>query len=422
MSASAEYKSLIAHSDYFRRSRETGLSLTDFEKSYILQVCEESYSAARYALPSDWMTRAHFDRVCLNLDRTSTPGFPYCQEKPTIGEWLGWNDFEYDLERLDRLWDDMNAFLEGHLTSLYRVFVKQEPHKVSKKLQNRWRIIICPPLFEQVAWTMVFGTGNDKEIETVGLTPSMQGMKLSNGHWKQHFALFEQEGLTEGLDKCAWDWTAHKEWIDLDLMLRHRLITSPSSVKDKWKRLAQMLYDRAFINPKLVLSDGRVFQQKEPGIMKSGCVNTISSNSHMQIFLHIFVALLLGYAVLPLPAAVGDDTLSNKKNTAPVTAYSTTGAIIKPLEDGLQFVGHDWGPLGPIPSYKSKHMYRFLEIAERDLPSFLESMVRIYACDTDFQEFWRLLANQYNVQLPSEDYIKFWYDFDYVIDDAWNSI
>lgn len=398
------------------------MSLTDYEKNYILQVSEEAYSAARYDLPSDWMSRAHFDRVCLNLDRTSTPGFPYCQERPTIGEWLGWNDFEYDPVQLDRLWFDLQAFLSGELQSLYRVFVKQEPHKLSKKQQNRWRLIICPPLFEQVAWTMVFGVGNDKEITTVGLTPSMQGMKLSSGHWKQHLALFAQNGLFVGLDKCAWDWTAHKEWIDLDLLLRYRLITSPSDIKDKWRRLASMLYDRAFTNPKLVLSDGRIFQQVEPGIMKSGCVNTISSNSHMQIFLHIFVAMLCCLPILPLPVAVGDDTLSNKRNTAAVEDYKPTGAIIKPLEEGLQFVGHDWGHCGPVPAYKAKHMYRFLEVSERDLPSFFESMVRIYACDSTFQDFWRRLSRHYDVWLPSEEYIKFWYDYDYIIDDAWNNM
>lgn len=376
-------------------------------------MCEDAYSAARYYLPEDFLSRNHFERVVRDLEFSSSPGFPYMLEKPSIGDLLGWDGLFFDPGALDRLWFDVCQFLSGDWDSLYRVFVKSEPHKRRKAEAKRWRLIICPPLCEQVAWAMVFGPGNDREIETVGLTPSWQGMKLSGGAWKDHLRQFRQDGLTVSLDKTAWDWTAHIEWIRLDLELRARLITSSRDLKEKWLALAGMMYEKAFYHPTLVLSDGSLFRQVEPGVMKSGCVNTISSNSHMQIFCHIYACLRTKRPVFPLPVAVGDDTISSRWNTPSPQEYAQTGALVKdPVVGGdLEFVGHVWCEEGPVPAYNAKHMFRFAMVKEIDIPSFLDSMVRLYAHEPAFQTFWRTLACRRGVMLPSEEFVRFWYDY-----------
>lgn len=409
----AELASLKAHSEFFRRSRETGLELDTGLRNYILQVCEDAYKAAKYSLPEDFLTRAHYERVLRQLEYTSSPGYPYMLEKSTIGDWLGWDGVFMDEMQVSRLWEDVQQFLQGGLESLYRVFIKHEPHTIAKAMANRWRLIICPPLCEQVAWTMVFGPGNDREIETTGSTPSYQGMVLSGGGWKEHLRRFQQDGLDVSLDKSAWDWTAHWEWIQLDLELRCRLITSSRTQREQWRTIAERMYERAFNHPTLVLSDGSLYRQIEPGVMKSGCVNTISSNSHMQIFCHIYACLRSQRTVYPLPVAVGDDTLSSRWNTPTPGEYALTGAVVKDSvqTEDLEFVGHVWRVTGPVPSYTSKHIVRFAMVKEDDIPSFLDSMVRLYAHDDQFQDFWRRLAFFRNVSLPSEGFVRFWYDW-----------
>lgn len=305
----------------------------------------------------------------------------------------------------------MCDFLAGNMDTLYRVFIKGEPHKKAKADQGRWRLIICPPLCEQVVWAMVFGPGNDKEIVTVGQTPSMQGMSLPSGNWKDHYRLFRQSDLLVPMDKSAWDWTAHREFIRLDLELRSRLLQSEHQ-KVRWKHLASQLYERAFDHPTLVLSSGQLFRQVEPGVMKSGCVNTISTNSHMQVFLHILAALRLDSPVYPLPVAVGDDTLTSASNTLRPEDYAFTGAVVKDLgTEEMEFVGHEWHEEGPVPSYNAKHLVRYAITPEQNLPDFLDSMVRLYAHQPEFQRLWRDLAFSRDIALPSHEYVLFWYDY-----------
>lgn len=380
----------------------------------ILNIAEDAYSSCRYYPPDDWCQRTHFDRVIRRLDFTSSPGYPYCLEASSIGEWLGWDGMTMDQMKVERLHFDVERLKIQEYDVLYRVFIKREPHKKSKADSKRWRLIICPPLCEQVLWTMMFGPGNDREIATVGQTPSYQGMKLCGGDWKQYMHLFANQRFDVGLDKTAWDWTAHIEWIWLDLELRHRLIAVSAENKSYWLCLAQELYKGAFVHPKLILSSGLILEQVEPGIMKSGCVNTISSNSHMQVFPHILLNLRAGRSTRPLPAAVGDDTLSRRWNTPSKEEFASVGVLVKDLDDDLQFVGHVidlTGKNGPVPAYRTKHLYRFCEIPPSDMRDFLDSMVRLYAHVPQYQRLWRTLARRYSLYLPSEEYVKFWYDY-----------
>lgn len=411
VSARAELASLRAHSIYFMASREGFQDLTDYERAYTLQVCEVAYQSAKYRLPEDFMQRTHFDRVVRGLEFTSSPGYPYCTEASSIGQWLGWDGFGFSPERLDRLWWDVKVFLDGGIEVLYRVFVKSEPHTKAKAAVNRWRLIICPPLFEQVAWSMVFGPGNDREIETVGLTPSMQGMKLCSGEWKNHWRLFRQRTYDGALDKSAWDWTCHRDLIAMDLDLRERLITSSPDHRVRWRGVAERLYVGAFDHPKLVLSNGTIYQQEYGGIMKSGCVNTISTNSHCQVFAHIISCMREGLPIHPLPVAVGDDTLGCCANTPTPQTYASLGVVLKEV-GGLQFVGHNWAVAGPVPAYNAKHFFRYAMVKEEFVPDYLDSMVRLYAHSGAFQRVWRGLAERRGVHLPSEAFVRFWYDYD----------
>lgn len=410
VTAEAEKDSLAVHSRYFQYSRQEFREITDYERMLTLQVCERAYEKARYNLPADFLSRDSYYRAVRQLEFTSSPGYPYCKENSSIGGWLGWNGVTFSEEKLEQLWHDLQAFQDGRLESLYRVFVKSEPHTKAKAALSRWRLIICPPLFEQVMWVMVFAAGNDVEVKRVRQTPSMQGMKLCGGEWKLHSKYFRARGYDAGLDKSAWDWTCHRELLRLDLDLRERLITSSPEQRARWRVVAERLYEGAFDHPRLVFSDGSVYEQLYPGIMKSGCVNTISTNSHCQVFVHVLAALRQGLPVGPLPVAVGDDTLGCASNTPTADYYRTVGVVLKDVA-GLQFVGHHWREGGPEPAYTAKHMYRFLTVAKEFVGDFLESMVLLYAHGTAVQRVWYGLGAVLGHSLPSEAYVRFWYDW-----------
>lgn len=406
--------SLMAHAQYFRFSRQSGLELTEREKDTILYVMEEAYRPAAYTLPFDFGFYDHFLRCVRKLEFSSSPGYPYCLGAPTIGDWLGWDGIGFDSDALDRLWYDVQKYFEEP-DSVYRVFVKDEPHKMAKAVTDRWRLIICPPLYEQVAWSMLFGQGNDAEIRTIGETPSFQGIKLCNGGWKDANRKFREKNLTVALDKSAWDWTCHIEWLWLDLQLRDRLITATASQKRWWRETAQKCYEAAFERATLMLSNGEVFKQIEPGVMKSGCINTISTNSHAQIFVHILLCLRCDYPVYPLPVAVGDDVLSAPHNVATAGEFAQLGVIKKDGEEGgTEFVGHVFHPyldLPPRPAYREKHFYRFLQMDGSTVPEYLESMAHLYAHDDDMLDAWRDIASHQGVILPSKHYLRYWYNF-----------
>nr|UGO57171.1 MAG: hypothetical protein 2 [Riboviria sp.] len=361
------------------------------------------------------MQYEHFYRVVQDLEFTSSPGYPYCRQQPTIGQWLEWDGLSFSGFRLQELWADVQSFLSGDLESLYRVFVKREPVSERKRLEGRHRLIICPPLYEQVAWSMVFGTGNDVQIRHWLNCPSQQGITLCGGLWKKAVELYSAMGYDCGMDKTAWDWTAHIAFLQMDLELRRRLIQDDETNKIRWSLLAKRLYEGAFYHPKLILSNGSVYEQMEPGIMKSGCVNTISTNSHMQIFAHVLGCIREGLSIHPLPVAVGDDTLSARFNTPSITTMESFGMVIKGVVDKREFVGHlfPWqlGSVGPVPVYHAKHLFRFIEVEEEHLGEYLDSMSRLYAHSPEFQQLWRGLAYKLGVSLPSESYVRFWYDF-----------
>lgn len=338
----------------------------------------------------------------------SSPGYPYQREATTNGQWLKWNGVNCDAMQLERLWFDVCQVFDDTWDHVLRVFVKQEPHKKRKVQENRWRLIMASSLPVQVAWQMVFGGLNDLEIDQSYYIPSQQGIVLVGGGWKKYKDSWVEQGLTCGLDKSAWDWTAPIWALRLDLELRYRL--GRGRGLDKWREAASLLYHRMFDDVKLILSDGSMFRQTVPGIMKSGCVNTISTNSHCQVFVHIVVALDQGLPVYPLPACVGDDTLQSEIHTQDLNAYRRYGVVVKSATDTVEFVGHEFRDSGPHPMYIQKHFKKLCYVEEENLAAYLDSMARMY-CHTEWFAFWERMAEILGFNLPlSRQAYLYWYD------------
>lgn len=385
--------------------------ISNHDKEKILGIIEEHYKEAIWFLRDDFRSESAFKEAINQLNMSSSPGHPYCNERPTIGEWLQYDEFtrECDAFQLSRLWHEVQDVLNGGFEVVLKTFVKQEPHKKTKALEGRWRLIMCSPLNVQVAWQMVFGPSCDVEIERAIKIPSQQGCYNVNGTWKLFYRQWKHLGLSSGVDKSAWDWTAPQWAIDLDLESRYRLCRG--AAKFDWMRVAEDLYHRMFHDPVILMTDGTLYKQRVPGVMKSGCVATISLNSKCQVILHSKVCLDRGISVEPMVRACGDDTLQHPKHTDNINAYRKYGVIVKSCSDGYEFVGHEYTDRGPQPLYLNKHLSKLVHVSDEILPQYLDSMARMYV-HTEIYWFWDSLATRAGCCLPySREYYKQWYDY-----------
>lgn len=400
--------SLIVHAENYFRPSATSYVPSIETQEIILYECEKAYQDCVWKLPDDFDTYESFERSLHRLDMTSSPGFPYQKEAPTIGKWLKWNGVCADPIQQQRLWFDVKAVMAGEYRAITRVFIKQEPHKKAKVESGRWRLIMASPLSVQIVWQMLFGIHNDREIEKSYYIPSQQGIKMVGGGWKQYLRSWQSLGLTCGVDKSSWDWTAPYWAIKLDLQLRYRLMRGTR--KQDWLELAGLMYRWMFEETTIMTSSGLLFRQVVPGVMKSGCVNTISTNGHCQVFAHMAVCIGAGVDMYPLPRTCGDDTIHHEKHLSFLSDYARYGIIVKDCSETTEFVGHTFRDSGPEPLYLKKHLKKFAYISEEVLSDYLDSMARMYV-HTDLFSFWEYMADVLGHPLPlSRSAYLHWYD------------
>jgi hypothetical protein len=255
---------------------------------------------------------------------------------------------------------------------------------------------------------MLFAKQNDKEVQKALEIPSAQGFILAYGGWKLHFDQWKRKNLIFGSDKTAWDWTVQEWMISLDLNFRQRMITA----NDDWFKQATKVYKNAFYDAQWILSDGRVYKQLYPGIMKSGCVNTISTNSHCQVMLHLLYSIRKGISPEPMLVAVGDDTLQAEQHASDISLYEDFGVKIKSVSETLEFLGREWDSDGPRPMYTSKHIFSLCYKTDLVLSEIFDGYLREYVNTKEEYDFLLDLAKElgYGGSVHSRHYYKFWYD------------
>lgn len=378
------------------------------QREKVLELMEEWYSPVRWVLPDDWFSKERYLKVLERLDKTSSPGYPYCRQAQTIGAWLKYEDLRFDPIQVELLWMDVLSIYQGRDTDLImRTFIKQEPHKKAKAIEGRWRLIMAFPLNYQVFWHLLFDYQNDLEIRKATSIPSQQGIWLHGGAWKNHLFRWRQMRYDVGLDKSAWDWTYPFWLLEWDLEFRYRM--GHGARMDEWYEHAKKQWNLAFgKGAKFITTKGHLLEQLEPGIMKSGSVVTISSNSHAQAMLHALVCLDEGVNPWPYPACCGDDTLQ-RLDQASIPGYLKYGVVVKSASEGLEFMGHEFLSTGPAPLYMEKHFNRFLHISEEYVPDYIDAMCRLYI-KTPYFYVWEGLAIEFNCLTASKQALTRWYD------------
>lgn len=347
------------------------------------------------------------------MEHSSSPGVPYTDEAPTIGEWLKFDGIKYDYVQTERLWLDTQSVLEGNWDPVYRVFVKMEAHTRAKASIGRWRLIIGFPLCVQVAWKMLFDYGNDKFLEKSFFLPIQHGFKLPQGVWKQYYSQWKSFGYNTSMDISAFDMSVTWYWIrHVVLELRRRLTKGPEHLVQAWFDYACRLYEMAFVKPKLQFSSGEIVRLLLLAIQKSGSPNTIADNGILRFAKAKYVDLLYGLPLYPIGTYVGDDSLQRileSEHAQMIERYRAVGLTVKCVERGIEFVGHQFTDAGPQPAYVGKHLWGVFHASPEILPAYLESMARMYA-HSPMIEFWLNLATRLGFPLMSAKYYRTWYD------------
>lgn len=374
----------------------------------VLDVMEEAYHRCRVAIEDDFDSYEKYLCALDRLDRNSSPGYPYSRQFTTNGQWLGWNGVTYDQQRVLALWHDVRSMIETHkVESIMKVFIKQEPHTELKIQQGRYRLIMASSLQVQVLWHMLFDDFNDALVGNAYYIPSQHGIILPRGQWKTFYNQWKHNRYDIGLDSTAYDWTIAIFF--LRMVVRFRIRMAVGKRKEEWSKLVNVVYQAAFEEAILLLSDGSMLKQIYPGVQKSGLVNTIADNGLIIVMRHILVCWDLKINIYPLPKSCGDDELKRSEQAEDLDAYRKYGSVIKSASFGLEFVGHEFTARGPQPLYLGKHLVKAEHVADVYLAEYFDSMCRMYVNSPMF-EFWRQFAYNAGVYVFSYEYYFSWYN------------
>lgn len=354
-------------------------------------------------MDKDWQDRSNFDDSLRDLDLTSSPGYPYMKESSTIGKWLGADGLgNFDQAQVERLWFDVQRVMAGQYDHWFRAFIKDEPHKVAKAKQSRWRLIIASSLPVQMVWRMLFRKQNDLLNKMPYEIPSKHGTVFCYGGWRRFVAHMNTHGLDYARDISAWDVNAPGWALKLVGEWRCRW----PGVTSSWIRMQKLLYADAFDNAKIVFSNGRVVQQQFSGFMKSGVFNTIADNSIAMVAMHVLACMRTGTSFGSL-AVTGDDVLQSNYNDQYGESLEQLGCRIKEVMAKREFMGTDWSSGKPQPLYFQKHLYN-VAMKGPVLEEVLDAYCRLY-CLAPQYEFWEQLASELQVKVRSRSYYEFWY-------------
>ncbi|APG75796.1 hypothetical protein 2 [Hubei sobemo-like virus 25] len=351
------------------------------QRSRILRRLYMLYSDVTWSIPSDFLSRDHFRRVVLNLDYTSSPGYPYMRSYPTNRDMLKPDeDGNPDPIREELLWQMVQTRLQEGDMDPIRLFIKPEPHKLKKLEGHRYRLISSVSVVDQVVHAMLFGVLNDKMSDNWPYIPNKSG-------WSPHYGGYRNIPLTGWMatDKSGWDWSAQPWTFEMVFTLR-KMLCQNLEEHPLWEKLAARAYQQLYTDPVFINTYGHLLQQKKPGVQKSGCFNTLADNCIQQVIIHYRVCDDLGLAPGQM-MCMGDDVYQQTppdkdRYLEKLGEYCR----LKEAAEVPEFAGYRFGHRRIEPLYKGKHAFVLLHLNEQLAQDTLDSYSLMYheSRDRDF--------------------------------------
>lgn len=339
---------------------------------------------------------SQFVKAISELQPSSSVGCcPLVLYGSTVGTALGWDGECFDAQRLKHLrllvrerW--VSLLLGEQVSDPIKIFVKQEPHKLSKLIEEKYRLISGVSLIDTMVDRMLLGPFFRKCVSLAGTLPIWVGWTpVRSGI---HCFMAKTRGKRLCVDKSAWDWSVPMWLIDLLETLIIRL--HPDS-PDWWVVLLSRRFAQLYRHAVFEFQDRVQIKQPFPGIQKSGSYGTILLNSLGQVLVHNLVQLWKDLEQTIIKA-IGDDTdqESNSQDEIYIQAWETLGFKVKwEVLDKPEFCGFQISDVYR-PCYVDKHAFVLQHLTYDDdkAISLLRSYQLLYYADPEKLRFIRQLA------------------------------
>lgn len=194
-----------------------------------------------------------------------------------------------------------------------RLFVKREPHKKSKVLEKRWRLIWGISLIDQIVDRLLYAPVVNRALENAADIPSKPGYSFKYGGYNR-MVLKYQNGSRKWIsfDAKSFDMTVAGWKMEAVRELNERLCTSVGTPEfEEWCRLSKNR-EQAVLYGCFVFSNGVVCRKTKPGIQPSGRFTTIDGNCKIVTLLRVLDDVACGRPTFKdALIAMGDDTVQD---------------------------------------------------------------------------------------------------------------
>lgn len=291
-----------------------------------------AYQRAAWEIPEKWDSDERIIYIISNkINMTGSPGvgFPGLSTNDDVLKSYGMERVVAGVRsRLDHIYQITAAM--QRFRNVVRLFIKQEPTKVSKLIEGRPRLIWSFNLYDQIVSQLVMLPSLEAEIKHWKVIPTKVGLSTVGSSWDDfirylEFGAVRNEQWLE-MDKTGWDFSVPGWLLREEQACRWELRNGRAETKNdnEFKTVFDAVYD-GLCQSDVGFSDGTVVQQTTDFAMKSGHVLTISSNSRMQCLLKITASLdLWGRYDGEVIAAMGDDTLEE--------SFDPPGVVVRDTE------------------------------------------------------------------------------------------
>jgi len=272
-----------------------------------------------------------------------------------------------------------------------KVFVKCEPHSEAKIKAQRYRLISCLSLEDQMVDRLLFYDWT-REQENYLDVSSKVGWSPFPGGYRQLHQAFPQRALAT--DCSAFDWTA-PAWmfavvLDMKISQTRGIKDHPEVERAMRRRWREVLGDRCVIR----LPNGCRYRQTRSGLMKSGWLLTIAGNSAVQALANMAAWRAAGYPGRPPTLwAMGDDILLDWScgfSPKPLVLWNEfLGLRIKKYSFTREFAGYEFEQTTE-PLYLDKHLYLLAHTQAEQLSEMADAYGLLYARSGN-ERMWRLI-------------------------------
>ncbi len=425
-----EVKSLINHMALWKeRCGKKQEPPTEKEIFRLLNILEQRINIS-------WEPDAEYDSIEYILDVINTSaigakkssGRPYQADgMATIGDVLK----KYGPEQFAEI-----VLREWRTSMEYKLFLKNEPHKIKKIESEMIRIITCMPVHKLVKNNCIFRNylaktskaWLDNSVMFYGFNPIIPN---ATEKLRKRF-----EGkIVHGSDKTNWDFSYFSWIFDIYKQYHCRIVKCPEKWDeerfDKFKQDICETIDEVYKNCTYVTSNGRRFRQVVDGIMKSGWYLTIDANTFGQIVINTLALMRCGFSDEEIirdfdMVAGGDDDLDSFPPGFDTDLYykeiCKMGIDVAPEKITTGIIGNEFfsnsfeldkdGLVTFHPVRFTKHIYKLRLNKLEDLPQALNSHMQNYCWSKRefrlFEKMYQYILKKYDLPDCGSRSMIFW--------------